>query len=162
MSASIKDELRMRRLESPEQEAFLNVWRTLEILLSQMSELYKSHDVSVAQYNALRILRGAGTEGLSCQGVAERLVARVPDITRLLDRLESKGLITRERDAEDRRVVTTRIKRKGLRLLSKLDEPVLEAHRRQFGHMSRRELSDLNRLLDKVRQTGGSGKETMR
>jgi DNA-binding MarR family transcriptional regulator len=162
LNASIKDELRMRRLESAEQEAFLNVWRTQEILLSQMAELYKSHDVSVAQYNALRILRGVGTEGLSCQGVAERLVARVPDITRLLDRLESKGLITRDRDAEDRRVVTTRISRKGLRLLSSLDQPVLEAHRRQFGHMSRRELSDLNRLLDKVRQTGGSGKETMR
>lgn len=160
MNASIKDELKMSRLESPEQEGFLNVWRTHELLLSHMEELYKEFGISVVQYNGLRILRGTGDAGLSCQGVSERLVSRVPDITRLLDRLETKGLISRARDLKgDRRVVTARINAKGLKLLDKLDGPVLESHRRQFGHLARGELRELNRLLTKVRRPGGRGRK---
>jgi DNA-binding MarR family transcriptional regulator len=160
VSTTISEELKISRLEGPEQEAFLNLWRTQEVLLSQMSELYKSYDISVVQYNALRILRGAGRDGLPCQRVSERLVSRVPDITRLLDRLETKGLISRTRDRRnDRRVVTARIEAKGLKLLKSLDEPVRQCHRGQFGHLTRRELKELNRLLNKVRQPGGRGRK---
>jgi DNA-binding MarR family transcriptional regulator len=160
LDASIKDELRMSRLESPEQEGFLNVWRTHEVLLSQMEDMHKRSGISVVQYNALRILRGAGKAGLSCQGISERLVSRVPDITRLLDRLEAKGLISRSRDPSgDRRVVTACIEAKGMRLLKKLDGPVLDSHRKQFGHLSRDELRELNRLLTKVRRPGGRGRK---
>lgn len=157
MASAIKDELKMRALEGPEQEAFLNTWRTQDQLVSQMAELYKSQGISVAQYNALRILRGAGPTGLTCQGVGERLIARVPDITRLLDRLEIRGLVTRERGTADRRVVMVHATKKALDLLKKLDGPVREAHKRQFGHLTRRELRELNRLLTKVRDPGGRG-----
>lgn len=152
MSRTIKDELKMGRLEGPEQEAFLNVWRTREQLMSEMEELYKRYNISAAQYNALRILRGAGKAGMSCHGVSDRLVSRVPDITRLLDRLEVKGLISRARDEEgDRRIVIARIAAKGLALLERLDGPVLDRHREQFAHLTSGELGELNRLLTKVR-----------
>jgi len=157
--ASIKDELLMRALQGPEQEAFLNIWRTQDRLLSEMSELYKSQDITVAQYNALRILRGAGKAGLPCQGVGERMVARVPDITRLLDRLEDRGLVSRQRDTDDRRVVMVHATQKALDLLIKLDGTVRDAHERQFRHLTKTELRELNRLLTKVRKRGGSDRE---
>lgn len=160
MTGSIKDELKMSRLEGPEQEAFLNVWKTHEVLISGIEALCKRFGVSVVQYNALRILRGAGRGGLSCHGISERLVSRVPDITRLLDRLEAKGLISRARGLEgDRRVVTARIEPKGLKLLARLDEPVIEGHRRQFAHLSPSEISELIRLLALVRRPQGSGRK---
>lgn len=156
---TIKNELKMREIQSLAQEAFLNVWRTQDRLMADFAQLYKEHELSVAQYNALRILRGAGAVGLSCQGVAERMVARVPDITRLLDRLEVRGLVSRERDREDRRVVVVHATKSALRLLGQLDEPVLNTHKKQFRNLTRSELRQLNRLLVKARAQGGSRDE---
>jgi DNA-binding MarR family transcriptional regulator len=107
--------------------------------------------VTPTQYNVLRILRGAGDAGLCRNEVRDRMVAPVPDATRLLDRLEAAGLIRRERSVEDRRVVTTRISAEGLRLLEALDEPVQTLHRAHFGHLSGEELDILIQLLDRVR-----------
>jgi DNA-binding MarR family transcriptional regulator len=145
----------MRRVETPEQEAFLNVWRTQDQLFAQLSVLFKANGISVAQYNVLRILRGAGKEGLPCHDISGRLVARLPDITRLLDRLERNRMVSRSRSANDRRVVVTTITRKGLRLLERLDGPVLDTHRSQFRNLTRPEVKQLNRLLSKVRDPGG-------
>ena len=159
MTGRIKDELKMRRVESPEQEAFLGVWRTQDRLLADLSALLKTYGLSVAQYNVLRILRGAGPDGMPCRNIAGRMVARLPDITRMLDRLENRGLVSRRRGKNDRRQVLTRIGDEGLRLLERLDKPVLDTHRKQFLHLSRAELRQLNRLLSKVRNPGGSEQE---
>ena len=97
--------------------------------------------------------RGAGEEGLCRNEVGERLVARMPDATRLLDRLEDMGLVVRRRSAEDRRYVTARITEEGLRLLKRLDGPMIEGHRRLLGHMSEQELRALSSLLAKARQS---------
>jgi DNA-binding MarR family transcriptional regulator len=135
-----------------EQEAFLNVVRAADWLTRGSAELLKAHSLTGAQYNVLRILRGSGPDGLPCKEVAERMITREPDVTRLLDRMEKRGLISRARSEEDRRVVVTRITRTGLDLLSDLDLPIAELHRSQFAHLERAQLADLNRLLDLVRR----------
>ena len=104
----------------------------------------------MAQYNVLRILRGAEPEGLLCRGISERMISRDPDITRLLDRMESHGWITRERQKEDRRVVKTRITEVGLAKLKKLDQPIRDLHKSQFRHMSVSQLKSLAKLLAEV------------
>src|SRR5918992_748846 len=109
---------------SLEEEAFLNLQRTGDALLHGLEAALKPVGLSPSQYNVLRILRGAEAEGLACREVAERMVTRDPDITRLLDRLEARGLVIRARDREDRRVITVRITPEGLRLLQELDAPV--------------------------------------
>ncbi len=111
----------------------------------------KAADLTSNQYNVLRILRGA-PEGLACGEVAERMLTRDPDITRLLDRMEKRGLITRSREEKDRRTVVTRITAEGLKLLGKLDEPVQEAHRKQLGHLGRERLRALAGLLAACRE----------
>jgi DNA-binding MarR family transcriptional regulator len=152
MATQLKDEIRQSKpFTSPEQEAHLGIERTAAVLVHAMAEALKPHGITPAQYNALRILRGAGPAGL-CRGeVRDRLVAQVPDVTRLLDRLEAAGLVERERGTEDRRFVTTRITARGLELLDALDAPVEEIHRRSLGHLERGELSTLVTLLAKVR-----------
>lgn len=114
-------------------------------------DLLKTADLSLAQFNVLRILRGAGPEGATCGQVGERLIRHDPDVTRLLDRLDRRGLIARGRDAVDRRVVRTRITRKGLELIARLDVPLDALHERQFGHLSERQLSDLRDLAETLR-----------
>jgi len=109
-------------------------------------ELLKGEDLSAAQFNVLRILRGSGPEGATCGQVGERLIRHDPDVTRLLDRLDRRGLIARGRDAFDRRIVRTRITRKGLEMLARLDAPVDALHERQFGHLKEEQLADLRRL----------------
>lgn len=109
---------------SLEEEFVLSIQQTADVLVSRFEALLKDYGVSGTQFNVLRILRGAGETGLRCGEIGERMVTRDPDITRLLDRLEKAGYIERERDSLDRRVVVTRIKRPGLQLLTKLDEPV--------------------------------------
>jgi DNA-binding MarR family transcriptional regulator len=152
MTTQLKDEIRQTKpFGSLEQEAHLSIERTAAVLTHAMAEALKEHGVTSTQYNVLRILRGAGPQGL-CRGeVRDRLVAQVPDVTRLLDRLEAAGLVERERGTEDRRFVTTRITARGLELLAALDEPVEEIHRRSLGHLERGELSTLVALLAKVR-----------
>jgi DNA-binding MarR family transcriptional regulator len=104
------------------------------------------HDLSPNQYNVLRILRGT-PDGLLCGEIAVRMISRDPDITRLLDRLEKRGLIGRCREDPDRRKVLVRIAPEGLSLLKSLDQPVCDLHRRQIGHLGRRKLADLAALL---------------
>jgi len=134
-----------------EEEVFVSFQRAADWLLQGVENLLKLHGLSPAQYNVLRILRGAGSEGLSCREVAERMVTRDPDMTRLLDRLEKQGLLSRERRKDDRRVVTTRITPQGLDLLKRLDQPLHELHRRQLRHIPAARLKALAGLLDEVR-----------
>jgi DNA-binding MarR family transcriptional regulator len=140
-----------RPFDSPAQEAFLNLIRTAAMLEGDMAPLLKAHGLSESSYNALRILRGHHPTGCPCGTIGEHMVVRVPDVTRLLDRLERAGLATRERDSVDRRVVIARITKKGLDVLAKLDRPLLAAHDRQLAHLSASELRTLNALLVKAR-----------
>ena len=114
-------------------------------------ELLKQSDLSLAQYNVLRILRGAGPNGTTCGDVSGRLVKHDPDVTRLADRLEKRGLIARGRDVNDRRVVRTRITKAGLNVLASLDGPLDDLHERQVGHMTERQLHDLQALVAALR-----------
>ncbi|PYX49547.1 MAG: MarR family transcriptional regulator [Acidobacteria bacterium] len=135
-----------RRPHRPEEVVFLQLLRTTDMLSRGLVQVLKGEDVSTTQYNVLRILRGA-PDGLPCSQIASRMISRDPDITRLLDRLEKRGLIARCRETKDRRTVMTRITREGLELLGRLDEPVQATHRKQLGHLGRERLRDLGELL---------------
>jgi DNA-binding MarR family transcriptional regulator len=137
--------------ESLESEVYLNLARTADILQRWEVELLRPLDLTPSTYNILRILRGAGKDGHRCAEIGSRMISRDPDITRLLDRLEKRGLVKRARDTSDRRVVTSRITEKGLSLLATLDAPVEESQRKLLGHMSRADLEHLNRLLETAR-----------
>jgi DNA-binding MarR family transcriptional regulator len=135
-----------------EERVFVSLIRTTDALSRGGEVLLKPYNLSLTQYNILRILRGAGEKGLACREIGCRLVTRDPDITRLLDRLESRGLIARAREAQDRRVVKTRISAEGLWLLKELDQPVQDFHRRQFRHFPAKQLRQLLNLLDRARE----------
>ena len=135
-----------------EARVFVGLMRTADALARGAEDLLKSYRLSGTQYNILRILRGAGEKGLACSEVGGRLISRDPDITRLLDRMESRGLIARAREARDRRVVKTRITAEGLRLLNELDQPVHELHHRQLRHLPAKQLLQLSILLDRARE----------
>ncbi len=157
VSSDLCEEIKKRApFDAPEQEVFLNLARTADVLQADFGRLFKKRGISHAQYNVLRILRGAGTE-LPCLEVAGRMISHLPDITRLVDRLESGGLVERCRTEEDRRVVLIRITEQGVKLLAELDEPVLQLHRDQLGHLSAREMDELNRLLVKARRSQECG-----
>jgi DNA-binding MarR family transcriptional regulator len=130
---------------------FLNLVRTTEALARGERELLKAHDLSFAQYNVLRILRGAGHDGLSCGEISERMVKRDPDVTRLLDRLVGRGWVVRDRRSEDRRVVVARITDEGRALLGAVDGPIADLHRDQTAHMDPQELERLVTLLERLR-----------
>src|SRR5260370_41792614 len=130
-----------------EEAAVLDLPRTCDLLSRGPAQFLKSEDLSPTQYNVLRILRGAPPAGLPCGEIANRMITRDPDITRLLDRLEKRELISRWREAQDRRTVMARITTEGLKLLAKLDEPVQAAHRKQLGHLGRERLRALTELL---------------
>jgi DNA-binding MarR family transcriptional regulator len=140
---------------SLEEEAYLSLQRTADVLARAAEEAIKPSGLSGTQYNVLRILRGRGPNGLSCREVGERMLTRDPDITRLLDRLEGRGLVARARGREDRRVITVRITQEGLRVLAKLDRPIERFHRRQLGHLGPRRLERLIELLNSARVTSG-------
>ena len=135
---------------SVEEEALLNVLRTSDQLNRAFHRIARNWGVTSTQYNVLRILRGS-PEGLPCGEIANRMITRDPDITRLLDRLEKRGLISRCRQTKDRRMVMVRITPEGLKLLARLDEPVQEGHRRQLGHLGRDRLRALTELLHAAR-----------
>ncbi len=137
---------------SREEEVFLNIQRTAEVLWWGINETLKGAELTPTQYNVLRILRGAGRTGASCSDISERLVTKDSDITRLLDRLEGRGLISREREAKDRRVIITRITNDGLQVLAGLDKPIAQCHRRQLGHLGEKRLASLGKLLDAARE----------
>lgn len=135
---------------SLEEKAYLELLRTADRLTRGAAVLLKSDKLSPTQYNVLRILRGS-PEGLPCGEIGRRLITREPDITRLLDRMEQRGLISRCRETKDRRTVLTRITQAGLHTVNQLDEPVQAMHRKQLGHMGREHLQALSELLREAR-----------
>jgi len=139
-----------RRKAHAEEAAFLDLLRTTDMLSRGLIVVLKTADLSPTQYNVLRILRGS-PEGLPCGEIAARMITRDPDITRLLDRMEKRGLISRCRETEDRRMVMVRITPEGLDVLARLDEPVQAAHRKQLGHLGRERLLALTELLQASR-----------
>jgi DNA-binding MarR family transcriptional regulator len=143
---------RGRRFDSLEQQAFLNLWRTYDRLRGLEDALFDRHDLTAQQYNALRLLRGVSPDTLPTLALAERLVSRAPDITRLLDKLAQRGLIERARPPDNRRTVQIGITPAGLALLAKLDEPVRQCHAQQLGHLRPAELKQLIRTLQSARQ----------
>ena len=131
--------------------AYLAIQVVADEQRGKFNALFKSKDLTGAQYNVLRILRGAGPDGLSCREIGERMINRESDVTRMLDRLEARELITRERQTDDRRVVLTFITELGVDLLKELDEPVNDLHLSLMGHLSEKELESLLKLLGKAR-----------
>ena len=138
------------RKGSVEEAACLDLWRTADLLSRGPAQVLKAAELSPTQYNVLRILRGS-PDGLSCGEIASRMITRDPDITRLLDRMERRGLISRCREEKDRRTVMARITPEGLELLARLDEPVQAMHRRQLGHLKAEQLEMLHELLQACR-----------
>jgi DNA-binding MarR family transcriptional regulator len=134
----------------PEEAAYLDLLRTTELLSHPLTQLLKPEELSPAQYNVLRILRGS-PDGLTCGEIGNRMITRDPDITRLLDRLERRNLIYRGRDEKDRRVVLVRISPEGLELLGRLDQPIRDAHRKLLGHLGAERLRELAKLLEACR-----------
>lgn len=152
MSPRLQDELKQTRpWSSPEEEATLGITRTAAVLEHALAQFLKPFAITPTQYNVLRILRGAGAEGLCRNEVGERLVRRVPDVTRLLDRMEQMGWIDRLRSGDDRRFVTTYITPKGLALLDGLDAPLLAFLHDQLGHIDTARLRTLIELLEEAR-----------
>jgi DNA-binding MarR family transcriptional regulator len=149
---SVGDRRAQRRFDSLEQEAFLNLWRTYDRLRAAEDELFNQHDLTPQQYNALRLLRGEHPQTLPTLALAARLVSHSPDITRLLDKLQARELIHRQRLSDNRRVVQVGITPAGLALLKKLDKPVRECHERQLGHLPQDELRQLIALLQAARK----------
>ncbi len=153
MTPDLRAEIRQAApFASLEQEAHLNIGRTDALLSDALEQMLKPFGISGTQYNVLRILRGAGPEGLCRNEVRDRLLTRMPDVTRLLDRMEDAGLISRTRSTEDRRLVATRLTARGRELVDSLDEPVAEEHRRRLGHLSEAQLRTLVELLTLARR----------
>ena len=153
----LQEELRQSKpFGSLEQEALLSIERTAAILSHGVADALRRYEITPTQYNVLRILRGAGEQGLSRNEVRDRLVAQVPDVTRLLDRMEEMGLVARERAEDDRRVVFSRLTRKGGQLLARIDDPVSRLHHRQLGHLGAAKLRMLIELLAEARHGSGS------
>lgn len=138
------------RPSDAEHEVFLALLRLSAVLHQDVAELLKAHGLSAPQFNVLRILRGAGPAGLTCGDIADRLITKDSDITRLLDRLDRQGLVARARDQDDRRIVITRLTPRGARVLAELDEPMDALHRAQLGHLGAGKLQQLLTLLEEV------------
>jgi DNA-binding MarR family transcriptional regulator len=167
MSGKLLQELhKSSPFESVQQELILNVMRTADHFSRSFEELLRPYNLSSPQYNVLRILRGVTStdslrgikpepQGIPCKCISEKMITRDPDITRLLDRLEARNLITRHRDGKDRRVVYTRITEEGLRILAELDQPVLDFHVQKLSHMPEEALTQLIEQLELIRSTGG-------
>jgi DNA-binding MarR family transcriptional regulator len=152
MSGKLLREVKQTRpFSSPEEEAALNVHRTAALLDEAWAAAFRERELTATQYNVLRILRGAGSGGLPCGEIAARMVRRDPDVTRLLDRLAARGLLSRSRSAGDRRVVLAHIAPAGLLLLDGLEGPVRDLPKRLFGHLGRKRLGLLIDLLEEAR-----------
>jgi len=153
MGKGIQAEIKQTKpFRSLEEEVSVALLRTADQLAWRGTEMFKQYGLSSTQYNALRILRGAGEKGLACSEIGERMINRDPDITRLIDRLERRGLVIRSREQKDRRVITTRITTAGMELLRSLDRPVTEFHQQLLGPLGERQLRSLIRLLEAVRR----------
>src|SRR5262249_3535929 len=139
------------RFDSPQQEVYLSLWRTYDRLREFEDKLFARFELTAQQYNALRLLRAEHAGTLRTLALAERLISRAPDITRLLDRLEERGLVTRQRRSDNRRVVEVAITESGLALLSEIAGPLRRCHEQQLGHLSAAELQKLSALLRAAR-----------
>ena len=156
MLSKLRDEIKQTRpFAGAEQEAFLNLQRTADVLLRGLELVLKPSGLTQSQYNVLRILRGAGSGGLLCREISDRMITRDPDMTRLLDRLEVRSLVTRSRDRQDRRSITVRITQAGKELLAGLDEPVSDLHKQQLSHLGGERLRALIKLLEGAREQLG-------
>ncbi|SMB97177.1 MarR family winged helix-turn-helix transcriptional regulator [Deinococcus hopiensis] len=152
MGASLRDEIKQHRpFRSLEEEAGLNLLRTTRLLLDRSEAFYREHGLTPTQYNVLRILRGAGDGGLGRNEIRERLLDRMPDVTRLLDKMEDMGLVKRLRSTTDRRCVPTTLTDKGRDLVNALDDPVAAMQREQFGHLTPGQLHSLIETLTLIR-----------
>jgi len=151
--SSLQQELQMSRpFASAAQEAHLGILRTAALLDHAVDEAFRAERITATQFNVLRILRGAGAEGLCRSDLAARMIRRVPDVTRLLDRLEEAGLVDRQRGGADRRYVTTRITPEGLAMLEALEGRMNALHDSLLGHLGPEGLQQLIALLDRARQ----------
>jgi DNA-binding MarR family transcriptional regulator len=139
------------RFDSPEQEAFLSLWRTYDRLRLLEDELFGRYELTAQQYNALRLLNAARPAKVPTLAIAAKLISRAPDITRLLDKLLDRGLVERERPADNRRVVNVGITPAGAALVAKLADEVRDCHRRQLGHLTEAQVTSLVDLLRKAR-----------
>lgn len=152
MSVALQNELKQNKPFTNDTEAaHLAVLVTAERLKANAAQVFRAKDLTAAQYNVLRILRGAGKNGITCSDISSRMITRDSDITRMLDRLEARGLIVRERQAEDRRVVKAFIAEEGLQLLKELDRPLRKFIENQMAGLSESDLRKLVRILDKIR-----------
>ncbi|MCA9204623.1 MAG: MarR family transcriptional regulator [Planctomycetales bacterium] len=151
-STKSRSSRRTSRFDSAEQEAFLNLWRTYDRLKLLEEAMFAEFDLSAQQYNALRLLRSVHPQTMPTLAIGSRLISRAPDMTRLLDKLEQRGLLVRERKRENRRVVEVGLTQAGLALLEELDGRVQECHNRQLGHMPSASLKELTRLLREARR----------
>jgi DNA-binding MarR family transcriptional regulator len=152
VSNRLQDELKQSRpFDSLQEELWLNIARTSAVLDHAGAQFLKPFGITPTQYNVLRILRGAGELGLCRNEVGERLIRAVPDVTRLLDRMEEMGLITRRRGGDDRRFVTAVITEQGLNLLADIDVPIVEFHRARLGHLSEDELRLAIEAMERIR-----------
>lgn len=140
------------RFDSLAQEAYLNLWRTYDRLKAFEDDLFNQHDLSAQQYNTLRLLRSAHPGTLQTLEIGAQLISRAPDMTRLLDKLEERGLVLRERRRENRRVVEVGITEQGIALLNELSDAVGECHDKQLGHLNDKQLRELVALLTQVRE----------
>ena len=153
--AGLKQEIKQKRpFRSVQEEVVLALARTADLLSAPMNELLRTADLSASQYNVLRILRGAGEAGLPCGEISSRMVRRDPDLTRLLDRLEARGLVKRERGTADRRVVTATITPAALELLEELDGPVDETLKKRLAPVPVSRLKTLLEILEELRASG--------
>lgn len=150
--SQLKDEIQQKKdFANPAEEAFLNLMRTAFLFDQQHGHFFKPWDLTPIQYNALRILRGAHPDFLPCHKIGDRLVTAVPDVTRLLDRMEAKGLVERARDRGDRRRVQVTISQKGLDLLEQIDPEIVAWINQGFEKLDENELRTLSSLLEKAR-----------
>ena len=151
--SQLQRELKKRNpFETPEIEAILNILRTSDLFQNRFGRLFREYGLTVSQYNVLRILRGEGKPMPSLE-IASRMVQVVPAITGLIDRLEKQDLVERERCSIDRRVVHIRLTDKAVALLKKIDQPDIELHKKLIGHLTKKELNELSRLLEKARES---------
>lgn len=152
MTPNVRSQIRQTKpFSTPEAEAFVTLLRVAYELEAELTDALREFDVTRPQFNVLRILRGAGERGLPSGDIGARMVTHDSDITRLIDRMESRGLVTRARSAEDRRVVTVVLSAQGRALVDSLDEPVRQLHDRQFAQLSKADLKTLVAILEKTR-----------
>jgi DNA-binding MarR family transcriptional regulator len=153
MPPDLQEDIRQRKpFTSLEQEAQLSVVRTASLLVDAFEQMLRPYGITATQYNVLRILRGAEPGGLCRNDLRDRMLTRMPDVTRLLDRMEDAKLVSRARDSDDRRLVSTKITAKGLRLLDEVDDAVTAEHMRRFHHLGKTQLKTLIDLLSEVRE----------